>query len=139
MPTVEPITSSSSGAVVTTAAIDATASAPEALPVEPSIGDYTVGVTLDNRPYVLRMRWNSRDQAWFLDVLAENLKPIRTGIKVVLDAALGRECTDPLYPQGVITASDTSNQDREATIDDMGVRVGLFYYNVATIRALAGA
>jgi len=109
---------------------------PEALPVTPSVPNYTVGVVLDDRAYVLGMRWDSRDSAWYLDVMDEDEDPIRMGIKVVLDAALGRDCTDPRFPQGIITASDTSNQDLEATIDDMGARVGLFYYTVDEFRAM---
>lgn len=109
---------------------------PEAIPVQPSIANYTVNVVLENRAYVLGMHWNSRDAAWYLDVLDEDSDPIRTGIKIVLDDALGRDCTDPRFPPGLITASDTSNDDREAGLDDMGTRVGLFYYTAEEYLAL---
>lgn len=109
---------------------------PEALPVQPSIANYTVGVVLENRAYVIGMRWNSYDNAWYLDVMDEDEDPIRMGIKVVLDDALGRDCTDPRFPPGLLTASDTSNADREAGYDDMGTRVGLFYYTAEEYLAL---
>lgn len=112
---------------------------PEALPLSPSIPKYRVSTVLAGRLYVLDLRWNARDVAWYLGVLAEDEKPIRRGIRVVLDVALGRECVDPLFPAGLLVASDASNQDQEATLDDMGTRVRVLSYTPTEVLALAAA
>lgn len=112
---------------------------PEQLPIVPSIPRYTVSTVIAGRLYALDMHWNSRDDSWYLGILAEDETPIRTGIRVVLDVALGRECVDPLFPPSLIVASDTSNTDREATIDDMGVRVGVYWFSPDEVLALARA
>lgn len=113
---------------------------PEALAVQPSIGNYTVDIVLDGRAYTFGMRWNPRDNsdagAWYMSIYTDDGTPIRTGIKVVLGVALGAGCVDPLFPAGVLTPSDTSNTDVEAGYDDMGTRIGIFYYTLDELRAL---
>lgn len=101
---------------------------PRALPLIPSEPNYRLGTQLDGTQYVIDCRWNSRAEAWYLDVLDANADPIRTGIKIVLGAALGARCTDPRFPQGLFLASDLSGQGREAGLDDLGVRVFVYYY-----------
>lgn len=101
---------------------------PQQLPLRPSIPNYRVGTKLGGVSYVLDVRWNGRADAWYLDVLDEGADPIRVGIKLVLGAALGRRCVDPRFPPGILMASDTSGAGVDATLDDMGDRVQVFYF-----------
>ena len=98
-----------------------------ALPLEPSIPNYRVGTTLDGVVYLLDVRWNSRDEAWFLDLLAEDETPIVRGIRVVLGALLGSRSADPAFPPGVLIASDLAGTGTDPGFDDLGQRVKVYY------------
>ena len=105
----------------------------KALPFEPSTPFYTVSTTLSGTVYILNVRWNGRDEAWYFDLLASDGSPIRIGIKVVLGALLGGRCVDPRFPPGRIIAGDLSGEGRDATIDDIGRRVMVYYYENAEL------
>lgn len=101
---------------------------PVLLPFVPSVPNYRVGTTLDGRTYILDVRWNGRDAAWYFDILAEDETPIRRGIKVVLGTSLGGRVSDPAFPQGIIAASDLSGAGIDAGLDDIGTRVGVYFF-----------
>jgi hypothetical protein len=100
------------------------------IPLVPSIGSYRFGTAIDTVPYLFDVRWNTRDQAWYLDVLETDETPIVRGVKIVLGAYLGRRSNHPLFKNGVLVASDTSGATRDATFDDLGTRVKLQYIPV---------
>lgn len=113
------------------------------LPFRPSIGNYRFGTTLGQASYIFDVRWNSRDNidrktgqpmgAWYMDLRAENLKPIAFGVKLVLGAYLGRRVNHQLFRNGVLVAQDTTNAGRDATYDDLGVRVLIKYIPVTEL------
>lgn len=102
---------------------------PVQLPLVASIPNYRVGITLDGTSFLFDVRWNAREDAWFFDVLTEDETELRTGIKIVLGAALGKRTANPDYPPGLLLASDLSGEQREATFDDLGIRVAVYYYS----------
>lgn len=102
-----------------------------ALPLVPSIPYYRVGTALAGAQYILDLRWNGRDESWYMDVLAEDETPIRLGIKVVLGTILGGREVDPLFPAGVLQAVDLTNSGTEAGLDDLGDRVQVYFYPFA--------
>lgn len=77
--------------------------------------------------YTIRQRWNTRDAAWYLDLFDADQSPIFSGIKIVLGVALGRRVTDPRMP-GVFIADDISGSETDATFDDIGTRVVVYFY-----------
>ncbi len=85
--------------------------------------------------FTIRQRWNTRDAAWYLDLFDVNASPIFSGIKVVLGVALGRRVTDARMP-GVFLAEDLSGENRDATFDDIGTRVRVYFYPFAEWFAL---
>ena len=101
---------------------------PRQLPLVPSIPFYRFGTTLSDVPYIFDIRWNGRDEAWYMDILQEDETPIRHGVKIVLGALLGRRSRDPAFPLGVMIAADLSGEGREATFDDLGTRVAVYQY-----------
>lgn len=113
------------------------------LPLEPSIAryDFTLALptpgALAGTPYIFALRWNSRDTAWYMDVSEIDETTIVIGLKLVLGTYIGRTVTHPLFTEGVFVAVDTTNQHEEATYDDMGTRVELWYYTAAEIAAAA--
>lgn len=96
------------------------------IPLRTDLEDYTLQATLDQTIYTLRMRFNRRDQNWYMDVMDQNSVPIRMGLKVLIDWPLGVRTRNPLWPPGCFIAVDTStlHEDPTATITiDNGARV----------------
>lgn len=106
---------------------------PAMLPLTGSIPDYRVGTTLDGVAYILDVRWNYRDEAWYFDLLTADEEVIRAGIKITLGAFLGARSADARMPPGYLIASDLSNSNRDATLDDLGTRVVVHYFAAAEI------
>lgn len=100
---------------------------PEILPLLPQIPFQRFGTTLNGTQHQLRARYVGREDAWYLDLLSENNTPIRMGMKVVLGAYMGIRSTHPDMP-GVFIARDLSNEEREATLDDLGTRVIVYFF-----------
>lgn len=100
------------------------------LPLVPSIAEYRFGMTLNNVLYIIDLRWNSSESAWYMDWYKEDETPIAIGIKVVLGAYLGRRCGEAPFTVGVLVAVDTSGAKREAGFDDLGTRVVVRYIPV---------
>jgi len=95
----------------------------QVLPLIPSVPSYRFGTTLGDISYVVDVHWNARDGAWYMDILDENANTIRGGIKIVLGSRLGRRCVSPLFPFGVLVATDLSGAGIDAGLDDLGTRV----------------
>lgn len=108
---------------------------PFVLPLDSAAPHYQVGTSLDGVQYILELKWNMRDEAWYLDILAEDEDPIRHGMKIVLGTLLGRRSVDPRMPAGAFIAADLSGAGREATIDDLGTRVVVYYYTADEVAA----
>lgn len=107
------------------------------LPLVPATPNYRVGTSLDGVSYVFDVRWNGRAAAWYVDILDEEADPICVGLKVVLGAALGARSADPRRPAGLLMASDLSGEGREATFDDLGSRVVVYFYPFADLAEAA--
>ena len=101
---------------------------PVQLPLIPSEPNYRTGVTLDGEQFILDMRWNTRDDAWYMDLYEGDETPIRLGMKVVLGALIGIRSINPNQPKGVMMASDLSGVGADATLDDLGVRVHVYFF-----------
>lgn len=109
------------------------------LPLAPTFSNYRFASTIEGTPYLFDVRWNTRDAAWYMDVLEVDQTPIQHGIKLVLGAYLGRRSNHRLFLNGVFVMVDTSGARRDATYDDLGTRVILEYIPVLElIRRLRG-
>lgn len=100
------------------------------IPLVPSVGSYRFATVITTTAYIFDVRWNTRDAAWYMDVLEVDETPIIRGIKLVLGVYLGRRSNHTLFLNGVFTLSDTSGAKADATFDDLGVRVLLQYIPV---------
>lgn len=109
---------------------------PVRLPLVPTIPSYRVGTALADVQYILDVRWNERDAAWYLDVLAEDETPLRVGIRVVLGAMLGGRSVHPGFPAGLMIAADLTDSGHDAGLDDLGARVVINFYTVAELQEL---
>lgn len=100
------------------------------IPVVPSDAHYRFGIVLEDVGYIVDARWNSRDEAWYLDWYTLEEKIIALNLKVVLGCYLGRRYQSAPFTNGVLVAVDTSGKDVEAKFDDFGTRVVLRYIPV---------
>lgn len=101
---------------------------PQIIPLVPSEPFYRFDCAVNERQVVFDVRWNSRDGAWYFDLLELDLTPIYLGAKIVLGTFPARRATHPLLTEGAFVVVDTSREMVEATFDDMGVRILLTYY-----------
>ncbi len=106
---------------------------PQIMPMVPSVPFYRLATAVDSTAYLIDVRWNERDAAWYLDFYEEDETPIAMGVKVVLGAYLGRSFQHPLFRDGVFVAVDTSGQRLDATLDDLGTRVHIRRYQIPEI------
>jgi hypothetical protein len=109
-----------------------------ALPLDPTVGpNQRFGTALSGTQYLFDVRWNGRDEAWYLDILAENGDPIRRGMRVVLGTLLGGRVVADAFPPGVLQAVDLTNSGTEAGLDDLGTRVQIYYYPFEDLKVRA--
>lgn len=89
--------------------------------------DETATVVLEDVVYKIRTRYNERASAWFADVSLEDGTLISTR-KIVIGWAISglREASADALP-GILYATDTSANDEDPTVDDLGTRVLLRY------------
>lgn len=106
---------------------------PQELPFIPTTPHYQVGTTLDGVQFVFDLRWNARDEAWYMDILAEDESVIRTGVKVVLGTLLGGRSALPGFPAGGLFATDLTRQGIEPGLDDLGTRVRVYFMTEAEL------
>lgn len=102
---------------------------PTILPFKPAESHYTFRCVLRDVEYRFRVRWNSRDVAWYFDIREPDLTPIILGCKVVLGAYFGREIVHPLFRDGAMLCRIPHGDDRrDPGFDDMGERVQVWYF-----------
>lgn len=101
---------------------------PQVLPLVPSVQSYRFATALDGTSYIFDVRWNGRDESWYMDVLADDESTIWSGIRIVIGSLLGRRCVDERFPRGAMMAVDLTGGKRDATFDDLGTRVAVLFY-----------
>lgn len=109
---------------------------PVLVPLEQSNPDYEFLTSIENVTYLFRVRWNARAAAWYMDLMTEDGTSIRMGMKIVLGAMFGVRSPSALFPAGVFMASDMSQQNLDAGLDDMGTRIQVFFYTLDEVDAL---
>lgn len=95
--------------------------------------DYDFTTQLNGVEYGFRMRWNSRDASWYMDLVDADDEPIVSGVRLVLGAKLGARSTHPFFDGNILYVYDTSNTAAEAGIDDLGKRVSLIWSPIGDI------
>jgi hypothetical protein len=113
---------------------------PTIIPFAPSIPFQKFGLMLAGTQYIIRGRWNSREDrnrgAWIMDIHEEDETPIITGVKIVLGLPLGRRCKHSLFRRGIIVATDLSDLGQDARLDDLGTRVQVMRMTTAEVLSL---
>jgi hypothetical protein len=107
------------------------------LPLSPSNPNYGFAIDLAGITYSLGFRWNERDAAWYMDVVDVDGKMVAAGLKLVLGQWVGfRHVAVPNFPRGVFILGDSSGQNVDAGLDDLGARVQVTFYSFTDLAVL---
>jgi hypothetical protein len=109
---------------------------PVIIPCRADLRWYDMQVVLDDVTYTLEFRWNTRDGAWFFDLLTEDDEPLLLSVKVVVNFPLCARLNDARRPSGYFIANDTMNLNHDPGEADLGDRVRLLYFTSAEIAAM---
>lgn len=89
---------------------------------------------LEGSLFTVDLRWNSRAQAWSLDMYDGNGVLLAGGVRIVADAPLlERFGLRKDFPAGEILALDTSNAGEDPGFADFGTRVLFVYMTAAEV------
>lgn len=98
--------------------------------IDPTAPNDDFSATLQGRFYYFRKVYNQREDDWYLSILDENKDPIVSGCKVFVDCPLFKRSQDARLPPGVVMAIDTSGKRLNPGLNDFGVRVRLYYFEL---------
>ena len=96
------------------------------IPVAPSVADQKFKVVLEEETFSLRCRWNASAAQWMLYV-GDTLGDIIVAMPMVLGIPFLAQRKSTRLPKGELVCIDTSSQDEEAGLADLGARVKLIY------------
>ncbi len=98
------------------------------IPVVPEGAYFGLGVELDGKTYRLDFRWNPRCEQWVLNVLDGGGGVVVQGVRVVIDVPLLQRFGPRVdLPPGLLMFVDSSGDQVDAGLTDLGSRVQLFY------------
>jgi hypothetical protein len=98
---------------------------------------YTFECELEGQTYSFEATWNDRDGCWYLQLGDSSQNPLTGFQRVVLGTFLFANYTgQPNLPPGQFQAIDTTGQDQDAGLADLGSRVQIWYWESGTLAAL---
>jgi len=101
---------------------------PVGIPLVPSVPFYRIGVTLNDTRYLMDVRWNVRDSAWYMDLYESDETPIAYGLKLVIGVYIGRRVKHSLFQNGAFLVKSLDGSGLDMGFDDVGTRAELRYY-----------
>lgn len=96
---------------------------PVSIPFLKSDTNYTLIVPIDDQQVLFDVRWNSRDEAFYVDMYQADDVIIALNIKLVLGVQLGRRSHHTFFQEHSMTVADTSDRSEDAGFDDLGDRI----------------
>lgn len=99
--------------------------------------DYRQRVAFDGTTFELRFRWNTRMQAWFMDVLDEDRNTVVYARRCIIEWTMLRQSRHvDGAPAGELINIDTTQRDVPPTLEDFGTRVLMMYLDAEEIAAV---
>lgn len=96
---------------------------------------YSVRTALGSGTYRIEFFWNTRDSSWSF-VLSDSSGNQLFARKITLGAPIFSRFQDARLPYGEMTAVDTSGQNAEPGLTDLGTRVLLLFTDGADIASI---
>lgn len=111
------------------------------IPCRPDLPHYSMQVVLESIEresvtYTLEFRWNDREGSWYMDLKTEDETPILSSVKVVVNFFLAARVNVANRPRGRFIAYDTTGQDLNPGLNDLGDRVVLVFLTPEEVLAL---
>jgi hypothetical protein len=91
---------------------------------------YSIRGQLGQRYYGFELRWNARDASWNF-VLSDATGTVLASEKMVVGVALTVHRVDDRLPHGELIAVDSSDDDLDPGLTDLGSRVFLTFTDAA--------
>lgn len=108
---------------------------PIEIPLRNDLPFFDLQTVLDDVTYTLEIRWNTRAEAWFMNVLdIEGIVVYQAGLKLVANWMTSAYTTGR-NPPGSFFLLDTSGQGEEPGEEDLGDRHKLLYFTASEIGA----
>ena len=102
------------------------------IPLRPSVPSYRLRTVLDQREYILELRWSMREERWYLDLRDTNGDLLVGPIKLVVGwPLLYRYRTVEGMPPGDLLVVDGRAAPADPTLDDLGASLQLVYIDGA--------
>jgi hypothetical protein len=70
--------------------------------------DFKEEITLDDRPYILRFRWNTRGSFWVMAIYDRNEVLLADGLKLVVGFPVNKHIVNSLLPPGQFFCLDSN-------------------------------
>lgn len=99
----------------------------QVIPFDPALPHQRVETALGGVNVAVCSRWNSRENAHYLDVYDGENKVISYGLKVVLGVVIGARVARPFFSGNGFIAIDDSGEGRDPGLDELGGRVTVAY------------
>jgi hypothetical protein len=99
------------------------------IPLRGDMPHYTFEVELEGAVYGFDFRWNERAEGWFVGMYNSRGEPLAVGKRLVVAFPLFARHKGPDFPPGMLIAVDTTGEDRDPGLNDLGSRVKLYYFD----------
>lgn len=109
------------------------------LPTRTDVPHYDFEIDLDKRTFAIEFRWNDRAGSWFLQIRDLSGTILLAGRRVLLDVPLLARFRDLRLPDGELFVIDTTGQQREPGLEELGpdARCKVLYFSRAELLAAA--
>lgn len=97
------------------------------VPFNTALADQQLSVDLGDTTYILRAKWNTRAEKWYLSMFDEDNSPIFTGMGFVNNINYLELVTDERMPSGLLYPFNYDDNSSECGRDDLNVSVFLIY------------
>jgi len=98
------------------------------LPTRQDIANYRLEVNMDNVTFRLTLKFNSRDEAWYMTIFDANGTLLRAGLKIVSDFSLLTLWQDiNVRPAGEIITLNLAEDISSPGLEQLGVDTLLLY------------
>jgi len=104
------------------------------LPINPLLAKQSFYILLSKKRYKIIIRWNSRDEAFYIGLYTETSQPIFTNAKVLPGWILYRQYLSESKPPGYFAVVDMLTQNIPPTRYELGTdrRVRIVYIDTET-------
>lgn len=106
---------------------------PVTIPTPKELINWTQRTPFEGVDYLLRFKWNARLERWFLTLYNQDGDLLRGDVPLNTSVPLWLSPSDEM-PQGVLVCLDLKGEDKNADLNDLGVRVLLKYYTLEELQ-----